>query len=238
MRFLFLLILLSTSINSFGQSKKERITFLEQENATLLMIADTLISIQGQMMEESYKMEQSNNYEIAVLKATNTQLKSIIRGYVMELDSLNSVIQSLEQNQKEVKSNPNAPEVIETNNDNPFGSGGQDSGTVTNSDHDGGNSPGFGPDNGGHGNSTAPRYVIQNVHFNMDYDHAVTFAFKVTIDEYGNVIGATLIKGNTTTTDQDLINKMRSYVIEQVKYSKSEGASAVVKMYSIRLEPK
>ena len=120
---------------------------------------------------------------------------------------------------------------------NMFGGGG-------NGGEGSGNGPGFGPANGpgtngtGGGNGGAGRKVVTQVSFKLDYDHVVSFRFKVTIDANGNVISAQVVKGSTTTTDQALINKVKQAVIKQVKYSKSPGSSAVVKIYNITLQPK
>ena len=123
------------------------------------------------------------------------------------------------------------------NTPNHFGDGGTDG-------QGGGSGGHFGSDNGagnngnGAGSGGGGRKVIRNVSFNMEYDHAVTFSFKVLIDSKGNVMSAQVVKGSTTTTDQVLINKVRQAIISQVKYSKADGAPAVTKIYLITLQPK
>lgn len=123
--------------------------------------------------------------------------------------------------------------------DNPFGDGGNGGG------NGGESGPGFGNDNGpGNNTGTGPganggtRKVIRDVSFDMNYDYAATVTFKVTIDDNGNVIAATLIKGSTTTTDQILINKVRAAVIKQVKYSVAKGSPAITESYSVQLDPR
>lgn len=132
-------------------------------------------------------------------------------------------------------SNQNNPPAG-NNVENHFGDGGTDG-------QGGGSGGPFGADNGngndgnGSGSGGGDRKVIRHVHFNLDYDHSVTFNFKVLIDANGNVMSAQVIKGTTTTTDQVLINKVLSAVKKQVKYSKAPGAPAITKNYSITLRP-
>jgi hypothetical protein len=108
----------------------------------------------------------------------------------------------------------------------------------------GGNGPGFGPDggpgsNGGPGGngSGAGRSVTNHVDFDLDYDQVVKFAFKLTVDANGNVLKADVIMGQTSTTDQVLINKVKNAVIRQVKYSKSKGSAVVFKNYTLTIQP-
>ncbi|MEJ6756051.1 MAG: hypothetical protein QNK78_03495 [Crocinitomicaceae bacterium] len=130
----------------------------------------------------------------------------------------------------------NGPSGDET--PNMFGSGG-DGGNGG-----GGSGPGFGPDggpgsNGGPGGngSGAGRSVKKHVDFDLDYDQVVKFAFKLTVDANGNVLKADVIMGQTSTTDQVLINKVKNAVIRQVKYSKSEGSAVVFKNYTFSIQP-
>jgi len=53
----------------------------------------------------------------------------------------------------------------------------------------------------------------------------VTVNLKLTINEEGNVVGATNIPSKTTTTDQRIINQVISAVKSQVKYNKNPGAA-------------
>jgi len=130
----------------------------------------------------------------------------------------------------------NGPSGDET--PNMFGPGGSGGG------NGGGEGTGFGPDggpgdngNGGNGNG-AGRSVKKHVDFDLDYDQVVNFAFKLTVDSNGNVIKAAVIMGQTSTTDQVLINKVKSAVINQVKYSKSQGSSVIFKIYKFSIQPK
>lgn len=154
---------------------------------------------------------------------------------VLTNDRADHVVQSGNGNVN-VTPSDNGPSGDET--PDYFGDGGSGGGSG------GGNGPGLGQDsgpgsNGNNGGNGGSRQVINDVSFNMDYDYKVSFAFKVTIDEKGNVINATLIKGSTTTTDQVLINKVRAAVIKQVKYSAAKkGTPAIVKNYSFELLPK
>lgn len=128
----------------------------------------------------------------------------------------------------------NGPSGDET--PNMFGSGGAGTG------NGGGSGPGFGPDggpgtNGTGGGSGAGRKIVNEVNFDLDYDQVVDFVFKLTVDANGNVIKADVVMGQTTTTDQILINKVKYAVIKTVKYSKSAGSAVVFKNYPIRLQP-
>ena len=128
----------------------------------------------------------------------------------------------------------NGPSGDET--PNMFGSGG-------NGGNGGGSGPGFGPDSGpgtngtGGGTSGAGRKVVKDVKFDLDYDQVVDFVFKLTVDANGNVIKADVVMGQTTTTDQVLINKVKYAVLKTVKYSKSANSAVVFKNYPIRLQP-
>ena len=132
-------------------------------------------------------------------------------------------------------SNQNNPPAG-NNVENHFGDGGTDG-------QGGGSGGPFGADDGsgnhgsGSGTGGSNRKVIRNVQFSLDYDHAVTFSFKVLIDANGNVMSAQVIKGSTTTTDQVLINKVMKAVKQQVKYSKAPGSPAVSKIYTFKLKP-
>ncbi len=119
--------------------------------------------------------------------------------------------------------------------DNPFAQGGSGGG------QGGGNGTGFGSDNGntagtGNGNGTgaAGRTRLNNVSVGGIYiDTDAKIGYKLTVDAQGNVIAFTTVKGNTTTTNQSLINKIGFAIKKQVKYNKASGASLVYVFYTV-----
>jgi len=123
---------------------------------------------------------------------------------------------------------------------NPFsGSGSGGNGTS-------GNGPGFGndtgpgtgsgePGTGGQGdrvrvsNLTSKPKTINNVRS--------TIAFKLTVDEFGKVIGVSVVRANTTTTNQRLIDEVIELVKKEVKYAQKRGSRPEVAYYTVTVEP-
>jgi hypothetical protein len=112
-----------------------------------------------------------------------------------------------------------------TKSNNPFASGGNGSGD------DGGSGNKFGGDSGtgitgntgkggGNGRIRKNDPIINNLGSNVD----VKIHLKLTIDAEGNVISASNIKAQTTTSNQVLINRVINEVKKQVKYNKEPGA--------------
>ncbi len=109
-----------------------------------------------------------------------------------------------------------------------------------------GSGTGFGPDSGpgigtgepGSGGSgervrltnikSKPR-TVNNTRSNI--------AFKLTVDEFGSVIGVSVIRANTTTTNQRLIDEVIDLVKKEVQYVKKPGARPEVTYYTITVEP-
>lgn len=128
---------------------------------------------------------------------------------------------------------PNSKETNTTTqqSNDPFASGGNGKG------NDGGNGKTFGNDSGsgtngsgGNGNGDGRTRLndpnVDDLQSNID----ATIHLKLTIDAEGNVISATNIAAQTTTTNQILINRVIAEVKKQVKYSKDPGA-ALAKVY-------
>ncbi|MBL4863103.1 MAG: hypothetical protein JKY09_08830 [Crocinitomicaceae bacterium] len=140
--------------------------------------------------------------------------------------------------------NANATNTPDSNNDpsgdesnNPFNDGGNDGGG---GDGTGGH---FGTDDGsGTGGSTGSgggkgRIRLNNVNIDgLQSNIDATIALKLTIDAQGNVVVAHNIKGQTTTADQKLINRVINEVKKQVKYSKEPGAPLVKKYYTVKIK--
>lgn len=130
-------------------------------------------------------------------------------------------------------SNNNSSTTQQSNN--PFNQGGTGGGGG------GGNGGNFGNDtgngNGGNGGGTgsgAGRVRLNNVDIDdLYYNSDETIALKLVIDAEGNVVQVYNIAGKTTTTDQILINKVKSAVKKQVKYNKQSGAPLATVFYTI-----
>lgn len=56
-------------------------------------------------------------------------------------------------------------------------------------------------------------------------------ALKLSLDNEGNVVDASVVTSKTTTTDQKLLNKLIENVKSQVKYNKIEGKSGVENVF-------
>jgi hypothetical protein len=69
----------------------------------------------------------------------------------------------------------------------------------------------------------------------LENDHDATIYFKLTIDANGDVLSA-LVTPKTTTTDQQLINKVKEAVIQQVKFSKSPGSAPTIMFYTVKID--
>ncbi|MEJ6776165.1 MAG: hypothetical protein QNK85_02430 [Crocinitomicaceae bacterium] len=112
-----------------------------------------------------------------------------------------------------------------TKSSDPFASGGNGTGDDGGSgDKFGGDSgtgtAGNGGNGGGNGRIRKNDPVINGLGSNVD----VTIHLKLTIDAEGNVISASNIKAQTTTSNQVLINRVINEVKKQVKYNKEPGA--------------
>ncbi|MFT5860341.1 MAG: hypothetical protein ACI865_002451 [Flavobacteriaceae bacterium] len=134
--------------------------------------------------------------------------------------------------------NPDNTASTTVQDPNPFATGGDGGG------EGGGSGDGFGTDSGntngggsGTGTGAAGRKRLNNVSVNGIYinTHA-TIGFKLTVDAQGNVIAFTNVKGTTTTTDQNLINKIGYAIKKQVKFNKDPGSPLVYQFYTVRVK--
>ena len=129
--------------------------------------------------------------------------------------------------------NTNTASTVTQSND-PFATGG----------NNGGPGPGstFGQSTGSV-NGPGPGSGIERVRLNdPSFDKNIsneyaTIKLVLTIDSQGNVISGQCIKGSTTTTNQNLINKVINEVIRQVKYNKDPGASLAKVSMSVLITP-
>jgi len=159
------------------------------------------------------------------------------------------VITSKKENNTQVKSgestsspspNPDKKATTPTPKPNPFSGGDQG---IQNS---GGIGKGFGKDTGpdkgsngtGRGNGEAggdiKRKPKNKPYIEIESDQNYTFYFKLEIDERGNVISGSNIS-KTTTTNQIVINKVLSSVIQQIKFTPKPGAENEIIEYSFTL---
>ena len=121
---------------------------------------------------------------------------------------------------------------------NPFGDGGFGGGSG------GGEGTGMGQDSGtgggtGSGNGTgAGRKRLSHVSMSgIQCNVSAVIKFKVVINSNGDVVNVYNTSG-TTTSDQVLINRLMDAVKRTVKYSKSEGAPLIQKIYTFNVQPR
>lgn len=120
---------------------------------------------------------------------------------------------------------------------NPFSSPFSGSGT-------GGN--GYGTDDGpgrgdgyGTGGSGGERIRMSNLTSNpkTPNDQHCTIALKLTVDSRGTVVAASVIRANTTTTSQQLIDEVIKLVKKEVRYKEKPGARNETAYYTININP-
>lgn len=120
---------------------------------------------------------------------------------------------------------------------NPFAQGGSGGGDGSGDGTGFGNDSGTGTDGSGAGpGSGAGRKRLNNVNIaDLQYNSDETIYLKLVIDAQGNVVQVYNIKGQTTTTDQILINKVKVAVKKQVKYNKQEHAPLATVYYTVKV---
>src|SRR5690554_2655958 len=109
-----------------------------------------------------------------------------------------------------------------------------------------GSDGGFGADEGpGSGSGEAgtgaagDRVRISNIHSKpkTPNDEFCEIALKLTVDSQGKVLRADVIRNNTTTTNQRLIDEMIQLVKKEVRYKEKPGARNEVNYYTVKVEP-
>lgn len=123
---------------------------------------------------------------------------------------------------------------------NPFsGSGSGGAGTS-------GNGTGFGSDTGPGSGTGEPgtgasgeRVRLTNLKSNPKTPNSsiCKIALKLTVDERGVVVSASLVRAQTTTTNQILIDEVIDLVKKEVKYKKKPGARNEVAYYTVTVQP-
>jgi hypothetical protein len=125
------------------------------------------------------------------------------------------------------------------NVDNPFSGGfgggtggGQGDGNGSGIGSDSG--PGTGPGTGGTGGK---RMVLSHVNSNdIHYNYDAKFVFQVGINADGYVVDVRNVKSLTTTSDERIIRKVAALIKQQVRYSKSPGATIQTLRYTVNFK--
>lgn len=152
----------------------------------------------------------------------------------------NTKVNSGESNVTNTHNSNNSASTTQQSN-NPFGDGGSGNGTG------GGTGNGFGNDSGtgGSGDGPGPGAGAKNRHKvhdinpdDLESNVSAVIAYKVTVDQYGNVIAAEVISGKTTTSDQKLINRTRAAILNDLKYNVVKNASLVTLVYTVNVLPR
>lgn len=122
--------------------------------------------------------------------------------------------------------NSNNTSSSTSRSDNPFGDGGTGGGAGGGTGGRFGNDSGTGANGPGGSGSGSARTRLNDP--NVDHIETnvnVTVYLKLTVNEDGNVVGVSNIANKTTTTDQRIIDQVKSAVKSQVKYNRNEGAA-------------
>lgn len=130
----------------------------------------------------------------------------------------------------------NSSSTTHQSND-PFASGGSGGGNQGGSGGQFGSDTGpggTGPGGGGGSGAGRTRLNDPNVE-HIETSVNITVNLKLTINEDGNVVGATNISSKTTTTDQRIINQVISAVKNQVKYNKNPGSGLTNVYLTVKL---
>jgi hypothetical protein len=121
--------------------------------------------------------------------------------------------------------NTNATSSTHKSN-NPFGSGGNGGkggagygGPFGNDKGSSGTGTGGNGGNGG-GRKLVSRPNVDNIHVSSN----IKMVFRVTVNEDGNVVSASFKSANPSTTDQSIINKVKTAILNGAKYNDAPGA--------------
>ncbi len=146
-----------------------------------------------------------------------------------------SIREPEETNEEKVSTTINEPSYSNnpfssnsSSNSSPFGDGGTENAASY------GNGAGSG--DSGNGLSTTKRTRLNDVQLDdLNYNQDVTIYLMLNIDASGKIVSINHIAGKSTTTDQNIINRVKMAVKNQVKYSKDPGASLTTVYYTIRI---
>ena len=214
---------------TFSQSKKKQIESLENRVDSLGKVNLTL-ELRSDLDAEFIKMMHGNQSElleeVTVLQKEYEELLKELARSEKRADSLEKVISQLNKPKKEEKAKPSTTNTTSTNSmNNPFGNSGFGSGG------------GFGQDSG-HGNGFSKgRVRLNNVDVRtISIEEDAKIYYKLTVDSDGNVVAFRHYKSKTTTTDQNLINKIGYAIKKQVKFNKAPGAPLIYHDYTIAIK--
>ncbi len=141
-----------------------------------------------------------------------------------------------QSNHTTTASSDNTNSTTQTSND-PFASGGNSNGENGGSGNTFG-SDGTGTEGDGGGSGSGKGRIRKNDPILTDLKSNVNayIYLKLTIDAQGNVVSASNIKAQTTTSNQILINKVIYHVKKQVKYNKDEGAPVAKVFMTVKVD--
>jgi len=227
------LFFLLISLTAFSQSKKElrvEIDLLKSQQAQLNLAHQIQVDQLTKKVDSLNRVITRQTNQNQLDHSTIVRLREELDTTTDSLNRVNSLLTSKQAKKKEEKTKAVTPVTIKKDDPfvNPFGSGGSGNGSGMTYGSNG-SGTGSGPGAGG-------RTRLNNVSINhIECEQDATIYFKLTIDENGDVLSAS-VTSKTTTTDQQLINQVKAAVIQQVKFSKSPGAEPTIMFYTVKID--
>lgn len=219
------LFFLFISFTAFSQSKKElraEIDLLKSQQAQINLAHQIQVDQLTKKVDSLNRVITRQTNQSQLDQSTIVRLRAELANTTDSLNRVNSLLTSKQAKKKEEKTNVTVPLKSEIDKPelNPFGSGAFSNGMGSVS---------------GNGSGTVLRTRLNNVSIDhLENEQDATIYFKLTVDENGDVLSA-LVTSKTTTTDQQLINKVKAAVIQQVKFSKSPGAEPIPIFYTVKI---
>lgn len=228
-------LFLFISASAFSQTKKEMRTEID-----LLKSEQAHINL-GHQIEMNLLIKKVDSLNRVITQQTNqsqldhttiVRLREELETTTDSLNRVNSLLTAKQPKKKEGKTNVTAPQSSKASKTemNPFGSGGYGNGA--------GMSYGSNGSGSANGSGTGGRTRLTHVSIDhLENEQDATIYFKLTIDENGDVLSAS-VTSKTTTTNQQLINQVKEAIIKQVKYSKSPGSEPIYMYYTVKIDGK
>ena len=224
---------------SFAQSKKEQIKELQRQNDSLNVLVRSLSDNNRLLLTSLDSTRQfllDQEAALAKEKKTNEVMRDIMRGYIKNIDELNTELQKLREKEdlgKTKKSTLDVNDLIIREPDgvpeNPFAEGSMGMGSGSSY-----GSGSFGADSGY--DAERERVRLNNVSVNdIEITEDARIVYKLLINADGDVVKYACSRSNTTTTNQVLINEIGEAIRKQVKYNKVPGAPQKYVFYSVVL---
>ena len=229
------LFFLLISITAFSQSKKElraEIDLLKSQQAQINLAYQIQVDQLTKKVDSLNRVITRQTNQSQLDHSTIVRLREELDNTTDSLNRVNSLLTAKQPKKKEKKTNVIAPQKSEIDKPelNPFGSGGYGNGA--------GMSYGSNGSGSASGSGTGLRTRLNNVSIDhLENEQDATIYFKLTIDANGDVLSA-IVTPKTTTTDQQLINKVKEAVIQQVKFSKSPGSAPTIMFYTVKIDGK